>query len=128
MLVLSVNLIIVSPFFNKFHQQVSETTTLEMVHCVCNHLSAFGGQLFEVPNAIDFDRVFIEFDHIPETGDVAVMVAVSCVFGLYLLLLVWARKADKQDALKVDIVLLRGMNVQWKPVNQVANGPQKYNV
>ena len=63
------------------------------------------------PNPIDFDNVFIEFDRLPETGNVAVTVAVSCVFGLYLLLLVWARKADVQDALKVDIVSLIGMSV-----------------
>ena len=63
------------------------------------------------PSPIDFDNVFIEFDRLPETGNVAVTVAVSCVFGLYLLLLVWARKADVQDALKVDIVSLIGMSV-----------------
>ena len=59
------------------------------------------------PNPIDFDKVFTEFDRLPESGNVAVIIAVSCVFGLYLLLLVWARKADMQDALKVDIVFLR---------------------
>lgn len=63
------------------------------------------------PNPIDFDKVFTEFDHLPETGNVAVMIAVSCVFGLYLLLLVWARKADMQDALKVGIVSFTGINV-----------------
>ena len=56
------------------------------------------------PNPIDFDKVFIEFDRIPETGNVTVIVAVSCVFGFYLLLLLWVRKADAQDALKVGIV------------------------
>lgn len=57
------------------------------------------------PNPIDFDKVFTEFPRLPETGNVAVIVAVSCVFGLYLLLLLWARKADMRDALKVRIVL-----------------------
>ena len=63
------------------------------------------------PNPIDFDKVFTEFDRLPETGNVAVIIAVSCVFGFYLLLLVWARKADKQDALKVGTVSFIGMNV-----------------
>ena len=63
------------------------------------------------PNPIDFDKVFTEFDRLPESGNVAVMIAVTCVLGFYLLLLVWARKADRQDALKVNIVLLRGINV-----------------
>ena len=81
-----------------------------MVHCLCNHLTAFGGQLFAAPNPLDFDKVFIEFDRLPEIGNVAVIIAVSCVFGLYLLLLVWARKADMQDAFKVDIVLIVNKN------------------
>ena len=112
MLMLSVNSCILSQFkalcLNQFHQQVAETTTLDMVHCLCNHLTAFGGQKFVAANPIDFDIILIEFDRLPETGNVAVIVAVNCVFGLYLLLLIWARKADMQDALKVDIVLLRG--------------------
>ena len=55
-------------------------------------------------NPIDFDKVFIEFDRLPGTRNVAAIIAVSCVFGLYLLLLAWARKADMQDALKVGII------------------------
>ena len=58
------------------------------------------------PNPIDFDKVITEFHRLPQTGNVAVIVAVSCVFGLYLLLLLWARKADMQDALKVRICSL----------------------
>ena len=77
------------------------------------------------PNPIDFDKVFTEFDRLPDSGNVAVIIAVSCVFGLYLLLLVWARKADMQDALKVDIVFLRVMNVQWNLVNTVTKRPEK---
>lgn len=92
-------------------QQVAETTTLDTIHCLCSHLTSFGGQLFVAPNPVDFDKVFTEFDRLPETGNVAVIIAVSCVFGLYLLLLVWARKADMQDALKVGIVSFTGMNV-----------------
>ena len=93
-------------FLHQFHQQVAETTTLDMIHCLCNHLTAFGGQLFVAPNPLNFDKVLIEFDHLSNTGNIAVIVAVSFVFGLYLLLLLWARKADMLDALKVDTVLL----------------------
>lgn len=53
------------------------------------------------PNPIDFDQVFTELTRLSETGNVAVIIAVSCVFGLYLLLLLWARKVDKRDLLKV---------------------------
>ena len=76
---------------------------MDMIHCHCNHLTAFGGELFVAPNPIDFDKVFTEVQRLPETGNVAVIVAVSCVFGLYLVLLLWARKADQQDALKVGV-------------------------
>ena len=65
------------------------------------------------PNTIDFDKVFIEFDRLPASGNLAVIVSVSCVFGLYLLLLVWARKADIQDAWKVYIVSFIRMNASF---------------
>ncbi|KAJ7334469.1 hypothetical protein OS493_014786 [Desmophyllum pertusum] len=81
--------------------KVAETTTLETIHCQCSHLTAFGGQLFVAPNPIDFDKAFTELKRLPQTGNVAVIIAVSCVFGLYLLLLLWTRKADQRDALKI---------------------------
>ena len=56
------------------------------------------------PNPIDFDKAFTELKRLPQTGNVAVIIAVSCVFGLYLLLLLWTRKADQRDALKVGVV------------------------
>lgn len=55
------------------------------------------------PNPIDFDKVFTELGRLPDSGNVAVIIAVSCVFGIYLLLLLWARKADKLDLLKVSV-------------------------
>ena len=55
------------------------------------------------PNRIDFDKVFVELKRIPETGNVAVIMTVSCVLGLYLILMLWVRKADKKDALKVGV-------------------------
>ena len=55
------------------------------------------------PNRIDFDKVFVELKRIPETGSVAVIMTVSCVLGLYLILILWVRKADKKDALKVGV-------------------------
>ena len=54
------------------------------------------------PNPIDFDKVVTEFSRLHETGNVAVIAAIGCVFGVYLLLLTWARKYDKLDHLKVN--------------------------
>ncbi|XP_022779915.1 polycystic kidney disease protein 1-like 2 isoform X2 [Stylophora pistillata] len=81
--------------------QVAEMTTQDAIYCSCNHLSSFGGQLFVTPNPLDFDKVFIELTRLPDSGNIAVILAVSCVFGLYLSLLLWARKNDKLDNLKV---------------------------
>ena len=58
------------------------------------------------PNPIDFDKVFTELTRLPDTGNIAVIIAVSCVFGLYVLLLLWTRKNDKLDLLKVNILFL----------------------
>ena len=53
------------------------------------------------PTPIDFDKVFIQLASVPDSGYIAVMIAISCAFGLYLVLLMWARKNDKQDLMKV---------------------------
>ena len=76
-------------------------TTQDYIHCSCNHLSAFGGQLLVAPTPIDFDKVFIQLASVPDSGYTAVIIAISCVFGLYLVLLMWARKNDKRDLMKV---------------------------
>ena len=93
--------------------QVREMTTQDSIHCYCNHLSAFGGQLLVAPTPIDFDKVFTELAGVPDSGYIAVMIAVSCVFGLYLLLLMWARKNDKRDLMKVRTYRLIIINVPW---------------
>ena len=84
-----------------FSLQVSEVTTQDHIHCSCNHLSAFGGQLLVAPTPIDFDKVFTELVRLPDSGNLAVIIAVGCVFGLYLGLLLWARRNDKLDLVKV---------------------------
>ena len=53
------------------------------------------------PTPIDFDKVFTELVRLLEGGNITVVIAISCVFGLYLVLLIWARKNDKSDLLKV---------------------------
>ena len=53
------------------------------------------------PTPIDFDKVFTDLAGLPDSGYIAVMIIISCVFGLYLVLLMWARKNDKEDLMKV---------------------------
>lgn len=55
------------------------------------------------PNPIDFDKVWEEFGKLGETGNVVVLATVCSIFGAYFLGLVFARRADKIDELKVRI-------------------------
>ena len=61
----------------------------------------FGGSLIQAPNPIDFDKVFVEFTRLSETGNVAVLATIICVFILYFITIVLARRADKRDQNRV---------------------------
>lgn len=71
------------------------------LHCLCTHLSAFGGNIFVAPNPIDFDKVWTEFKRLGETGNFVVLSTVCFIFGLYFIGLVVSRRADKKDLRKV---------------------------
>ena len=75
-----------------------ETSGLQ---CMCNHLSSFGGNLIVEPNPIDFDKVWAGFANIGRDNNVVVITVVAVLFGLWLVVLVFARKADKNDKQKV---------------------------
>ena len=54
-----------------------------------------------MPNTLDFDVVFTELGRLDQTGNIAVLCAIIIVLLLYLLLVIFARKADKRDQAKV---------------------------
>ena len=54
-----------------------------------------------VPNPIDFDKVWENFGKLAETGNFVVLATVCFLFGVYLIGLVFARRADKNDEMKV---------------------------
>jgi len=81
--------------------QVGPSSNKKYLKCLCNHLTAFGGSFIQAPNPIDFNKVFTEFTRLGETGNIAVLVTVMSVFLIYLLLVVFARRADKRDEKKV---------------------------
>ena len=56
------------------------------------------------PNPIDFDKVFAEFGKLGETGNFVVLSFVCVVFGLYVIGLVIARRADKKDDFEVSAI------------------------
>jgi len=98
--------------------QVGHQTSNEQITCLCNHLSAFGGDFFVAPNPIDFDKVFMEFGRLGETGNYVVLSTVCILWALYFLGLIFARKADKKDKDKVGfvvfvIVVVVGDSMTW---------------
>ncbi|KAL9952074.1 hypothetical protein ACROYT_G039278 [Oculina patagonica] len=71
------------------------------LHCLCTHLSAFGGNIFVAPNPIDFEKVWTEFERLGDTGNFLVLSTVCVIFGIYIVGLVFARRADNKDLQKV---------------------------
>lgn len=73
------------------------------INCSCNHLTAFGGSLLIKPNPIDFDKVQVEFNRLPETGNIAVIVTLATVVFCYTIALIIVRKTDKRDGRDVSM-------------------------
>jgi len=68
-------------------------------------LTSFGGNFIQAPNPIDFDKVFLEFTRLGESGNISVLVTVASGFLFYFVVLIFARRADKRDKNKVCIAL-----------------------
>lgn len=58
------------------------------------------------PNPIDFDKVWEEFGRLGATGNYAVLATVCSMLWFYFVGLVFARRADKRDELKVSLKCL----------------------
>ncbi|XP_078351498.1 polycystin family receptor for egg jelly-like isoform X1 [Oculina patagonica] len=99
--------------------KVGDDTNDQLLHCRCNHLTSFGGGFLIAPNPIDFDKVITEFSRLGETGNYVVLATVCSIFGVYLLVLIWARKADMLDERKL------GPAVHVKPT---AHGTHTYDL
>lgn len=89
-----------------YSSQVGWKAVEGKLHCLCTHLSAFGGNIFVAPNPIDFEKVWTEFERIGDTGNFLVLSTVCVIFGIYIVGLVFARRADIRDLQKVSIILL----------------------
>ena len=73
--------------------------------CLCNHLTAFGGDVLVAPNTIDFALVQQAFDSL-DPGDLLVLITVCSALLVYFVVLVIARRADNLDVLKVCTICL----------------------
>ena len=80
--------------------QVGQESSSSSLKCLCNHLTAFGGDVLVAPNTIDFQLVQQAFDDL-DPGDLLVLITVCFVFLAYFVVLVIARRADNVDVSKV---------------------------
>lgn len=65
-----------------------------MTHCLCNHNTFYGSSFFVMPNPIDLTQTAALFATIGQNYVVAAVL--GGFFFLYLILVVWARYADKK--------------------------------
>ncbi|KAJ7340518.1 hypothetical protein OS493_003270 [Desmophyllum pertusum] len=80
--------------------RVGQRSNSTSLHCLCNHLTSFGGGVLVMPNTLDFDVVFNELTRLDQTNNIAVLSAIIVVLLLYLLVVIFARRADKRDKAK----------------------------
>ena len=57
--------------------------------------------MFVAPNPIDFSKALAGFADAFQSGNVVVMFTIVTLLMLYLVLAIWARRADKRDAVQV---------------------------
>ncbi|EDO38971.1 predicted protein, partial [Nematostella vectensis] len=105
-----------SYFFLLFFQ-VGPKTSRSNTQCMCDHLTSFVSKFVVVPNAIDFAAAMTGFLELSENP--VAFSAVMTIFGIYLILLVWARKRDLIDDDQVKVVFLQDNNHQDKYIYQI---------
>ena len=71
--------------------------------CLCNHLTSFGGDFAVPPNTIDFANVF-SLENFIEA--IPVFVTVGATLIIYVFVVIWARREDKKDLIKVSVCFL----------------------
>ena len=68
--------------------------------CGSNHLTSFGGSFVVPMNSIDLgDSAFLKLHENP-----VVFATMVAIMALYLIMVIWARKMDMFDAVKVGVV------------------------
>uniref|UniRef100_A0A3B4C8N2 Polycystic kidney disease 1 like 2a n=1 Tax=Pygocentrus nattereri TaxID=42514 RepID=A0A3B4C8N2_PYGNA len=82
--------------------RVGPRTTSLFTQCLCTHLTFFGSSFFVMPNKVDLSRtaeLFATFFQNPVVG-----CFVCAIFLVYILALIWARRKDLQDKVKVTVL------------------------
>ncbi|XP_033990476.1 polycystic kidney disease protein 1-like 2 [Trematomus bernacchii] len=84
--------------------KVGVHSTHLVTECLCNHLTFFGSSFFVTPNLVDPSRTAELFATFAENPLVVCFVA--SLFGAYLLVVLWARRKDIKDTVKVKLTVL----------------------
>ncbi|KAK4813933.1 hypothetical protein QYF61_003003 [Mycteria americana] len=90
--------------WNSYGCHVGPKTTPRSTQCLCNHLTFFGSSFFVIPNAIDVSKTAQLFGTFVDNP--VVVTTVGCIFLIYVLVVIWARRKDIQDDAKVKITVL----------------------
>ena len=78
--------------------QIGNFTTMYKTQCLSTHLTSFGGDMVVPPNTIDFKTVF-SLEKFLES--MPVFCTVIIVLLIYIAVIIWARREDKKDLIKV---------------------------
>ncbi|KAJ7426456.1 polycystic kidney disease protein 1-like 2 [Willisornis vidua] len=90
--------------WNSYGCHVGPKTNPRSTQCLCNHLTFFGSSFFVIPNAIDVSKTTQLFSTFVDNP--VVVTTVGCIFLIYVLVVIWARRKDIQDDAKVKITVL----------------------
>ncbi|NWS67405.1 PK1L2 protein, partial [Crotophaga sulcirostris] len=90
--------------WNSYGCHVGPKTNHRSTQCLCNHLTFFGSSFFVIPNAVDVSKTAELFGTFVDNP--VVVTTVGCIFLIYVLVVIWARRKDIQDDAKVKITVL----------------------
>ncbi|NXM44562.1 PK1L2 protein, partial [Gymnorhina tibicen] len=90
--------------WNSYGCHVGPKTNPSSTQCLCNHLTFFGSSFFVIPNAIDVSKTAQLFGTFVDNP--VVVTTVGCIFLIYVVVVIWARRKDIQDDAKVKITVL----------------------
>ncbi|XP_078661576.1 polycystin-1-like protein 2 [Branchiostoma floridae x Branchiostoma belcheri] len=87
--------------------QPGPLSSAALSHCRCDHLTAFGSgfTFFIAPNKLN---ILETLRNLNPAENPVVIIAVSVLFGIYILVVIWARRKDRQDSKKIGATILRG--------------------
>ncbi|XP_038661912.1 polycystic kidney disease protein 1-like 2 [Scyliorhinus canicula] len=105
--------------------QVGLQSTPHQSHCLCSHLTFFGSTFFVMPNKLDLTQIPELFAQTSQNP--AVVSLVASIFGVYIIVLVWARIKDRSDLTKVKVTVLFDNDplAQYRYLIRVQTGHRK---